>query len=125
MVTERESKVSELPIGREVQFSVGEMSARYFGGILHNSPKEDKDEVIVKGRRVVWAFEAKMGEITRGEASDGLKKVGGASEKVGFVSLRGRPPDGYGDLSLGPEDLIRIAEELSKREVIFSQDGGG
>ncbi|BBD73396.1 hypothetical protein HS1genome_1785 [Sulfodiicoccus acidiphilus] len=42
--------------------------------------------------------------------------MGGVIEKVGSVSLRERPPEGCGDLSLIPEDLVRMAEESSRRE---------
>jgi len=35
------------------------------------------------------------------------------AEKVGLVSLREKPPD-YGDLSIGPEELIEIANQLVK-----------
>jgi hypothetical protein len=37
------------------------------------------------------------------------------AEKVGLVSLRERPGD-YGDLSLGPKELLEIAREVSRGE---------
>lgn len=48
-ISERDAVVRELPIGREVQFSIGEMLIRYFGGLLYHSSKEDVDIVIVRG----------------------------------------------------------------------------
>ncbi len=38
----------ELPIGREVQFSVGEMLANYFNATQYYSPREDIDVILVK-----------------------------------------------------------------------------
>ncbi|BBD73397.1 hypothetical protein HS1genome_1786 [Sulfodiicoccus acidiphilus] len=70
-MSEREGKVGELPVGRELQFNVGEMLARYFGGTLRRSPREDIDVVIVKGRKATWTFEVKVGQITRGEPPRG------------------------------------------------------
>lgn len=36
------------------------------------------------------------------------------AEKVGLVSLKERPED-YGDLSIGPKELIEIADEVFRR----------
>jgi len=115
LVSERDVEVPELPIGREVQFTIGEMLARYFGGELYYSPREDIDIVVVKKRKPIWAFEVKVGEITKSEALEGLKRMSKVSEKVGFISLRQKPDD-FGDLSLGPNELVKIAEQLVKRE---------
>jgi hypothetical protein len=112
MVGERDALIEELPIGREVQFSIGEMLAKYFGGQLYYSPKEDIDVVIVKKKKPIWAFEIKMGEITKSEALNSIKRMSKVSERVGFVSLKEKPND-YGDLNLGPKELMQIAKELS------------
>ncbi|ACP37407.1 AAA family ATPase [Saccharolobus islandicus] len=112
MVSERDALIEELPIGREVQFSIGEMLAKYFGGQLYYSPKEDIDVVIVRKKKPIWAFEIKMGEITKSEALNSIKRMSKVSERVGFVSLKEKPND-YGDLNLGPKELMQIAKELS------------
>ncbi|WP_236752257.1 hypothetical protein [Acidianus sp. HS-5] len=113
-VSELDVKVNELPIGREVQFSVGELLAKYFGGVLYYSPKEDIDVVIVKKKKPIWAFEVKMGEITRGEAKEAIKRMSKVAEKVGLVSLKEKPEE-ISDLSIGPKELLEIAEEVRKR----------
>ncbi|QIW22790.1 ATP-binding protein [Sulfolobus sp. S-194] len=113
-VSELDIKVSELPIGREVQFSVGELLAKYFNGVLYYSPKEDIDVVIMKKKKPVWAFEVKMGEISREEAKEAIKRMSRVAEKVGLISLKEKPED-YGDLSIGPKELLEIAEEVHKR----------
>ncbi|QKR00793.1 ATP-binding protein [Metallosphaera tengchongensis] len=116
LVSEREANVRELPIGREVQFSVGEMLANYFGSVQYYSEKEDIDVILVKKRKPIWAFEVKMGEFSRSEAKEAVKRMAKVAEKAGLISLKERPED-YGDLSLGPEDLLKIAEELVKKEM--------
>ncbi|BCU67878.1 ATPase [Sulfolobales archaeon HS-7] len=113
-VSEIDREVNYLPIGREVQFSVGEMLAKYFDGAQWYSPKEDIDVLIMKRRKPLWAFEIKMGEISNSEAKDAVRRMSRVAEKMGLVSLREKPPD-YGDLSIGPNELLEIAEEVSKR----------
>ncbi|MFP3065474.1 MAG: AAA family ATPase [Sulfolobus sp.] len=112
-VSETDFEVKDLPIGREVQFSIGEMLSKYFGGVQYYSPKEDIDVVIVKKKKPIWAFEVKMGEFTSSEAKEAVKKMSKIAEKVGLVSLRERPPD-YGDISIGPKELLEIANQLTK-----------
>ncbi len=114
-VSERDVKVPSLPIGREVQFSVGGMLARYFGGTQYYSPREDIDVVVVKGRKRLWAFEVKLGEISRAEAVEAVKRMSKVAEKVGLVSLKERPEE-VGDLSLGPKELLEMAEEMWRRK---------
>ncbi len=70
--------------------------------------RQRRTVVIVRGRRPIWAFEVKIGEITRDEAVRAVKRMSKVAEKVGLVSLRERPGD-YGDLSLGPRELLEIA----------------
>jgi hypothetical protein len=112
-ISETDAKINYLPIGKEVQFSVGEMLSKYFGGIQYYSPKEDIDVVIVKKKKPIWAFEIKMGEISTSEAKEAIKKMSKVAEKVGLISLKEKPPD-YGDLSLGPKELLEIANEVVK-----------
>ena len=112
-ISETDLEVKDLPIGREVQFSIGEMLSKYFGGVQYYSPKEDIDVIIVKKKKPIWAFEIKMGEFSSSEAREVVKRMDKIAEKVGLVSLREKPPD-YGDLSIGPEELIEIANQLVK-----------
>ena len=112
-ISERDIGVRDLPIGREVQFSIGEILSKYFGGVQYYSPKEDIDVVIVKKKKPIWAFEVKIGEISSSEAKEAVKRMSKVAEKVGLVSLRERPPE-YGDLSIGPKELLEIASQLAK-----------
>ncbi|MFP3227099.1 MAG: ATP-binding protein, partial [Sulfolobaceae archaeon] len=66
-----------------------------------------------KKKKPIWAFEVKMGEFTSSEAKEAVKKMSKIAEKVGLVSLRERPPD-YGDISIGPKELLEIANQLTK-----------
>lgn len=50
-ISETDVQFRELPVGREVQFSIGELLSKYFGGTLHYSPREDIDVVIVKKKK--------------------------------------------------------------------------
>jgi hypothetical protein len=113
-ISETDLEVKDLPIGKEVQFSIGEMLSKYFGGVQYYSPKEDIDMIIVKKKKPIWAFEVKMGEFTSSEAKEAVKKMSKIAEKVGLVSLRERPPD-YGDISIGPKELLEIANQLTKQ----------
>ncbi|MEZ0318580.1 MAG: hypothetical protein ABWK05_01115 [Pyrobaculum sp.] len=63
-VSDTEAPPPELPIGREVQFSVGELLAELHDAMLYYSPRGDVDVVLVKGRRRVWAYEVKTGPFT-------------------------------------------------------------
>ncbi|HLH45462.1 MAG TPA: ATP-binding protein [bacterium] len=112
-VSETNLQIKELPIGKEVQFSVGEMLAKYFEGELHYSPREDIDIIIVKKKTPIWAFEVKTGEINRGNALDSVKRMSRVAKKVGLISLREKPPD-YADMSLGPKELLGIAHKLTR-----------
>ncbi len=109
----------ELPIGREVQFSVGEMLANYFNAAQYYSPREDIDVILVKGRRRIWAFEVKQGGFTQREAIDAVAKMRRVAERVGLVSLSEKPPE-VGDLSIGPPgELLNMAEELARRNGVI------
>jgi hypothetical protein len=113
VISESNFQVKELPIGKEVQFSIGEMLAKYFEGELYYSPKEDIDILIVRKKIPIWAFEVKIGEIGKSDALESLKRMSKVAKKVGFISLKERPED-YADLSLGPKELLKIAEELTR-----------
>ena len=112
-VSELDVEIPELPIGREVQFSVGELLAKYFNGVLYYSPKEDIDVIIVKKRKPIWAFEVKIGEITVGEAREAIKRMSKVAENVGLVSLKEKPEE-IADMSIGPKELLEIANKVSR-----------
>jgi len=107
------SGLPALPLGREIQFSVGEMLAARFGASQHYSPREDVDVVLVRGRRREWAFEVKAGEFSAQEAGAAVERMRRVAEMVGLVSLSGRPPDAGADLSLGPRELLEMARSMS------------
>ncbi|ABP95269.1 MULTISPECIES: AAA family ATPase [Metallosphaera] len=111
LVSDRDVKIPELPIGLEVQFSVGEMISEYYGGDFVYSPREDIDVIVMKGRRRLIAFEVKMGEISESEAREAVRRMGRVAERVGLISLRERPPE-IGDVSLGPTELLEMSREL-------------
>ncbi|BCS92630.1 AAA family ATPase [Metallosphaera javensis (ex Sakai et al. 2022)] len=107
--------VGELPLGREVQFAVGELLAEKHGGIMAYSPHEDIDVVILRDGRPVIGYEVKMGELDRREAERAVSRIRNAGiPRVGLVSLRDRPGSDA-DESLGPEELRQIADEISVR----------
>ena len=55
-----------------------------------------------------------MSEITKGEAKEAIKRMSKIAEKVGLVSLKEKPEE-IADLSIGPKELLEIAEEVRKR----------
>jgi hypothetical protein len=112
LVSKRDVDVPELPLGREVQFAVGELLSKYLNGALYYSPREDVDVVIVQKKRPVWSFEVKIGEVSSSEAKEAIHRMSRVSEKVGLVSLREKPPD-MADMSLGPRELAEISRKLS------------
>jgi AAA+ ATPase superfamily predicted ATPase len=115
-VSESDTNVQELPIGREIQFAVGELLAKKYKGLLYYSHKEDIDVVIVQKNRPIWAFEVKTGEITKSEAREAVNRMSKIAPKTGLVSLKESPPD-IADTSLGPKELAMIAADLSSNIV--------
>ncbi|MGC8583971.1 MAG: ATP-binding protein [Thermoproteus sp.] len=113
-VSDLGSTPPELPLGREAQFTVGEMLAEHFGATQRYSPREDVDVVLTRGRRRIWAFEVKMGPFTAGEAKEAASKLRKVAEKTGLVSLAETPPD-VADLSLGPRELVEMARDIARR----------
>lgn len=108
----------ELPLGREAQFSIGEMLADYFDAAQRYSPREDIDVVLTKGRRRLWAFEVKTGPFTRQEAVEAAAKLKRVAERAGLVSLSEKPPD-VADLSIGPQELVDMAKEMARRSGVL------
>ncbi|MCY0890222.1 MAG: hypothetical protein OWQ51_04450 [Pyrobaculum arsenaticum] len=113
-VSDLGAEPAELLLGREAQFTIGEMLASYFGGVQRYSPREDIDVVLTRGRRRIWAFEVKLGPYTSSEAREAVAKLRKIAERAGLVSLSEKPPE-YGDLSLGPRELYNMARELARR----------
>ncbi|AKV73627.1 ATPase [Metallosphaera sedula] len=111
-VTER---VGELPLGREVQFAIGELLAEKHGGVMAYSPYEDIDVVILKDGKPVIGYEVKVGEIDRREAERAISRIRSSGiPRVGLVSLRDKPKFEVEE-SLGPEELIKVADEIYRR----------
>ncbi|MGC8831950.1 MAG: AAA family ATPase [Thermoproteota archaeon] len=109
-------------IGREFQFSLGEMLAEYIDGrrgyaILPNG-QGDIDIVILdsKGKKPIVGYEVKIGELDRHEAEKAVETIHSHGiPKAGLVSASTRPPSVPGSYEeLGPEELVNIAEHVSR-----------
>ena len=74
-VSDLGAEPADLPLGRETQFTTGEILANYFGEVQRYSPREDIHVVLTKGRRRVWAFEVKLGPYTNSEARESVAKL--------------------------------------------------
>ncbi len=101
-------------LGREIQLSVGEMLARREGARLayHVSPESDVDAVLLRRKRVMAGYEIKLGPITEKEAEKSVMRMRELGVPyAGLVSLTERPPE-VGDESLGPDDLVSLAERI-------------
>ncbi len=104
--------------GREAEYSVGEMLAEWLGGRMahHVSEGGEVDMVVLDARRkrVLAAYEVKLGEIGRAEASAAVERMRGlGAPRVGLVSLRDEPASVEGvHEALGPEELVDIARQL-------------
>ena len=107
--------VGELPIGREVQFSIGEMLAEKYKATLAYSPYEDIDIVLMDKSKPIIGYEVKMGEFTKSEAERAVERIRRAGiPKAGLISLSERP-DFNADEVLGPEELVKVADEVVSR----------
>jgi len=109
-------------IGREFQFSLGEMLAEYLGGrrgyaILPNG-RGDIDIIILdsKGKKPIIGYEVKIGELEKQEAEKAVEKIHSHGiPKAGLISANTRPPSVPGSYEeLGPEELVKIAEHVSR-----------
>jgi len=108
-------------LGREFQFSLGEMLAQYIGGvrsyaILQNG-KGDIDIVILdsKGKTPIIGYEVKIGEINENEAKKAVDLIHSYGiPRAGLISASEKPPKVPGSHEeLGPEELVSIARKLS------------
>ena len=107
--------VGELPIGREVQFSIGEMLAEKYNATFAYSPYEDIDIVLMDKGKPIIGYEVKIGEFSKSEAEKAVERIRRAGiPKAGLISLSERP-NFNADEVLGPEELVKVAEEISNR----------
>jgi predicted AAA+ superfamily ATPase len=114
-------EVGELPLGREAQFSVGELLAEAKGLTQAYSPYEDIDVVLLDKGRPVIGYEVKVGSISKSECERAKERIRSAGvPRVGVASLAERPNCDV-DEALGPEDLFGLARAVHERP---SFDGG-
>lgn len=118
-----EAKITPSPqiilqdIALELQFMLGEMLAKYYKlsrayTILPHGQGDIDIVLLDKAKKPVIAYEVKIGEITVSEAKkiiERIKRYG--IPKVGLISLEETPPK-EADISLGPHDIVDIAEQL-------------
>jgi AAA+ ATPase superfamily predicted ATPase len=110
--------LGELPIGREVQFSIGEMMAEYKNLTLAYSPYEDIDVVLLNNDKPVIGYEVKLGGFSKSEGEKSVERIRRAGiPKAGLISLTEKPNFSLADEVLGPEDLVKIAEYVFKKYV--------
>ncbi|RLF00070.1 MAG: hypothetical protein DRJ63_03510 [Thermoprotei archaeon] len=105
-------------LGLEVQFFIGELLARYKNLTRAYAllPKGgDVDIVLLDKGSPVIGYEVKVGSMTLSEARraiENMKKLG--IPRYGLISLEGELPR-IGDEQLTAEDLVKIAEEESRK----------
>ena len=110
--------LGELPIGREVQFSIGEMMAEYKNLTFAYSPYEDIDVVLLNNDKPVIGYEVKLGGFSKSEGEKSVERIRRAGiPKAGLISLTEKPDFSLADEVLGPEDLVKIAEYVFKKYV--------
>ncbi|MCY0858819.1 MAG: AAA family ATPase [Sulfolobaceae archaeon] len=109
--------VGELPLGREIQFCIGELLAEKYNATFAYSPYEDIDVVLLKENRPIIGYEVKIGEFSSADARRAIERIRSAGiPKVGLISLKERP-NFNADEELGPKELISYAEEVSRRSI--------
>ncbi|MGB9717815.1 MAG: AAA family ATPase [Thermoproteota archaeon] len=107
-------------LGKELQFSLGEMLAEYLGGIrsymILPDGKGDVDIVILdsKGKTPIIGYEVKIGEISESEAKKAVEQIHSQGiPRAGLVSLSEKPPRVAGSHEeIGPEELVDLAMKL-------------
>ncbi|MFP3260739.1 MAG: AAA family ATPase [Sulfolobus sp.] len=110
--------LGELPIGREVQFSIGEMMAEYKNLTFAYSPYEDIDVVLLNNDKPVIGYEVKLGGFSKSEGEKSVERIRRAGiPKAGLISLTEKPNFSLADEVLGSEDLVKIAEYVFKKYV--------
>lgn len=107
-------------LGRELQFSLGEMLAEYLGGkrsyMILPEGKGDVDIVILdsKGRTPIIGYEVKIGGISESEAKRAVELIHSQGvPRAGLISVSEKPPRVAGSHEeLGPEELLNLAGKL-------------
>lgn len=111
-------------IGKEFQFSLGEMLAEYFSGrrsytILPNR-KGDIGIIVLdsSGKKPLIGYEAKIGKFETSDAKKAIETIHSYGiPKAGLISASIKPssvPGSYEEL--GPEELIEIAEKMNSKK---------
>ncbi|MDT7902177.1 MAG: AAA family ATPase [Acidianus sp.] len=109
--------VGELPISREVQFSIGELLAEKHNATLAYSPYEDIDIVLLEKGKPIIGYEVKLGEFSKAEAEKSIERIRRAGiPKAGLISLKEKP-NFNADEELGPEDLVRISRDVFQKYI--------
>jgi len=110
-------------IGKEFQFSLGEMLAEYFSGkrayTILSGEEGDIDIIILDpgGKKPIIGYEAKIGKFEASEARKAIETIHSYGiPKAGLISASVKPPAVPGSHEeLGPEELVEIAEKVSGR----------
>ena len=101
------------PISKELQFSIGEMLAEYYGAELAYSPHGDIDVILMKKGKPFIAYEVKNSFSGR-EAEKAVERIKALGiPRAGLVGVLEDPPPS--EDSIGPSRLIEMAEEIKKR----------
>ncbi|WP_231136295.1 hypothetical protein [Acidianus ambivalens] len=109
--------VGELPIGREVQFSIDELLAEKHNATLAYSPYEDIDIVLLEKGKPIIGYEVKLGEFSKAEAEKSIERIRRAGiPKAGLISLKEKP-NFNADEELGPGDLVRISRDVFEKYI--------
>ncbi|NHV06339.1 MAG: AAA family ATPase [Thaumarchaeota archaeon] len=112
-------------IGKEFQFSLGEMLAEYLGGrrsytILPDG-KGDIDIVILdsRGKTPIIGYEVKIGEIDENEAKKSVELIHSFGiPRAGLISATKKPPKVPGSYEeFGPEELMNIAKTIGSKKL--------
>ena len=110
----------ESRLGLELQFFLGELLAEHKGlkraYTMLPAGKGDIDIVLTRKGRPAAAYEVKAGAFSRKEARRAVERMKEQGiPRTGLISLAEDPPK-VADETLGPEDILRIAEKLARRE---------
>jgi len=109
----------------ETQFTLGELMAKHHrlnrAYTILPYGQGDIDIVLLnKNKKPIIAYEVKIGEITKSEARKTVEKIREHGiPKAGLISLTEKPPEEKVDESLGPQEIVAIAEKLKKQEKQF------
>lgn len=101
------------PISKELQFSIGELLAEYYGAELAYTPQGDIDIVLLKKGKPFVAYEVKN-KFTGEEARRAIERIKNFGiPKAGLIGVLEDPPQS--EDSIGPERLLEIADEILRR----------